>query len=194
MWKKEEGASAGEPPVERAKEMKPARPAAKAGEAATIGPSITIKGDVSGDEDLLIQGRVDGSVSLEQQSVTVGREGRVKADITGRVLIVEGSVTGNLKADERVILRASARVEGDITAPRVVLEDGATFRGLVDMRDSSDTGSKVAARSEGATSSGTTSTSGVDRPTSTPPKSTPDKDKGKEKEASAASGLEKAAS
>jgi cytoskeletal protein CcmA (bactofilin family) len=106
----------------------------KAGrERATIGRSITIRGDVTGDEDLLIQGRVDGSVNLKQHSVTVGSEGEVKANISGRVVTVEGSVEGNLSAEEQVILRSSARVQGDIAAPRLVLEDGARFRGGVDM-------------------------------------------------------------
>ena len=105
------------------------------GERATIGRSITIKGEVTGDEDLLIQGRVDGSIDLKQHSVTVGREGEVKANITGRIVTVEGKVEGNLRADEQVILRASATVQGDISAPRVVLEDGARFRGGVDMAD-----------------------------------------------------------
>jgi cytoskeletal protein CcmA (bactofilin family) len=105
------------------------------GERATIGRSITIKGEVTGDEDLLIQGRVDGSIDLKQHAITVGREGEVKANITGRIVTVEGKVEGNLSADEQVILRASATVQGDISAPRVVLEDGARFRGGVDMAD-----------------------------------------------------------
>jgi cytoskeletal protein CcmA (bactofilin family) len=104
-----------------------------AGERATIGRSITIRGEVSGDEDLLIQGQVEGSVDLKDQAVTVGREGTVKANITGRMVTVEGEVEGNLKADEQVILRSSAKVQGDIVAPRVVLEDGAAFRGGIDM-------------------------------------------------------------
>jgi cytoskeletal protein CcmA (bactofilin family) len=105
------------------------------GERATIGRSITIKGEVTGDEDLLIQGRVDGSIDLKQHAITVGREGEVKANITGRIVTVEGKVEGNLSADEQVILKASATVQGDISAPRVVLEDGARFRGGVDMAD-----------------------------------------------------------
>jgi cytoskeletal protein CcmA (bactofilin family) len=116
------------------------------GERATIGRSITIRGEVSGDEDLLIQGQVDGSVDLKQQAVTVGREGKVKANITGRMVTVEGEVEGNLKADDQVILRSSAKVQGDITAPRVVLEDGATFRGGIDMGATSTTGDKIAHR------------------------------------------------
>lgn len=110
-----------------------AAPPPSAAERATIGRSITIKGEVTGDEDLLIQGRVEGSVDLKQHSVTVGPEGEVKASIVGRVVTIEGRVEGNLSADEQVILRSASSVEGDISAPRVVLEDGARFRGGVDM-------------------------------------------------------------
>jgi cytoskeletal protein CcmA (bactofilin family) len=98
-----------------------------------IGPSIVVRGEVSGNEDLLIQGQLDGSVTLDLHSVTVGSGGRVKADITGRIITIEGNVEGNLNAKEQIILRGSAIVQGDIKAPRVVLEDGASFRGLVDM-------------------------------------------------------------
>ena len=141
MWKKDaEPDTPATPPRPEA----PAAPAAArvpgstpsgSSERATIGRSITIRGDVTGDEDLLIQGRIEGSVDLEQNSVTVGPEGHVKASLRGRVVTVEGVVEGNLTAMERVVLRSSARVQGDITAPRVVLEDGATFRGGVDMGD-----------------------------------------------------------
>lgn len=100
---------------------------------AVIGPSIRIKGDVTGSEDLLIEGEVDGSVSLGDHAIGVGSEGRVNADIVGRVITVDGHVEGNLEAGEQIVLRGTAKVRGDIKAPRVVLEDGATFRGLVDM-------------------------------------------------------------
>lgn len=111
----------------------PSRPASAGAERASIGPSIAIKGDVSGNEDLVIQGRIEGSVQLGQHRVTVGPEGRVKADISGRTVTVEGEVTGNLRGQEQVVLRSTARVEGDIESPRVVIEDGATFRGSIDM-------------------------------------------------------------
>jgi cytoskeletal protein CcmA (bactofilin family) len=100
---------------------------------ATIGRSITLRGDVTGDEDLLIQGHVEGTVDLHQHSVTVGSEGEVVASILGRVVTVEGRVEGNISGTEQVVLRSSALVKGDIRAPRVVLENGARFRGLVDM-------------------------------------------------------------
>lgn len=144
MWKKDEESA--ERPARRPEPNRGADPPARSGgssERASIGRSITIRGDVTGDEDLLIQGRVEGSVDLEQNSVTVGPDGDVKASITGRVVTVEGSVKGDLTAEEQVILRSSARVQGDIKAPRVVLEDGASFRGGVDMGDGADAGRRT---------------------------------------------------
>lgn len=137
MWKKDEDTSAEQEPAKERPRTGSSRSETDPRKAATIGPSITINGDVKGDEDLVIQGRIEGSVDLENQRVTVGREGRVKAAIVGRVVTVEGEVEGDLTADEQVILRSEAHVEGDITAPRVVLEDGANFRGLVDMSNPS---------------------------------------------------------
>ncbi len=141
MWKKDETPeptpyARPEPTTTPAQPAAPLAPARQQGQQATIGSSITIRGDVTGDEDLLIQGRVDGSIDLKQHSVTVGQEGQVKADISGRVIAIEGRVEGNLKAEEQVILRSSAYVQGDIVAPRVVLENGARFRGGVDMGES----------------------------------------------------------
>jgi len=138
MWKKDE-ATPTPTPTPRQAEVAP-RPEAPrrtqaTSERAVIGRSISIRGDVTGDEDLLIQGQVEGSVDLDLHAVTVGAEGRVKANITGRVITVEGEVEGDLNAQEQITLRSTARVNGDITAPRVVLDDGASFRGLVDMGD-----------------------------------------------------------
>jgi cytoskeletal protein CcmA (bactofilin family) len=138
MWKKDEPQETvsrpTQPPMpsQPQRSEAPARPSAVDGRA-TIGRSITIRGDVTGDEELVIQGRVEGTVDLKQHNVTVGPEGKVKADISGCVVTVEGEVEGDLRAQERVVLRSSARVEGDVVAPRVVLEDGATFRGSIDM-------------------------------------------------------------
>lgn len=106
---------------------------ARRGERATIGPSIFIKGDLTGDEDLVIEGRVEGKVDLKQNNVTIGRNGRVKADVFGRVVTVEGEVDGNVVAHEQALLRQSGAIRGNITAPRVVLEDGSRFRGSIDM-------------------------------------------------------------
>ena len=98
-----------------------------------IGPSITIRGDLTGQEDLQVEGRVEGKIDLKQNLVTVGAQGRVKADIYGRLIEVEGEVEGNLFGQEQVIVRRSGSVRGNITAPRVSLEDGANFKGTIDM-------------------------------------------------------------
>jgi len=98
-----------------------------------IGPTITIKGDLSGEEDLLIEGRVEGKIDLPRHSVTVGKSGRIKADVFGKMITVEGEVEGNLFGEEQLVLRQSSTVRGNITAPRVSLEDGANFKGSIDM-------------------------------------------------------------
>jgi len=160
MWKKEETpepvATRRPEPVPGVEHV-PARPVSS--ERATIGRSISINGEVKGDEDLLIQGRVDGSVTLKQHAVTVGTDGSVKADIAARVITVEGRVEGNLTAQEQVILRGSARVQGNITAPRVVLEDGARFRGGVDMGE-------APAETTSGKGASAASTTGADKDTS----------------------------
>ena len=104
-------------------------------EGAMIGRSIQFRGDITGDEDLVIQGRVEGSVDLGQHAVTVGGDGEVIASIAGRVVTVEGRVEGNINGAEQIVLRSSSYVRGDLKAPKVVLENGARFRGLVDMGD-----------------------------------------------------------
>src|SRR5437588_4761741 len=100
---------------------------------ATVGPSIFIKGDLSGDEDLVIEGRVEGKIDLKQHNVTIGKNGRVRADVFGNTVIVEGEVDGNLFAQQQAIVCTSGAVRGNITAPRVMLEDGSRFRGSIDM-------------------------------------------------------------
>jgi cytoskeletal protein CcmA (bactofilin family) len=132
VWKKEDEQPQ-RPVTASSPRPEPPRTAPSRTTYATIGPSIVIHGEVTGDEDLVIQGQVDGSVVLEMHAVTVGDGGRVKAGIKGRVITVEGEVHGDLTAQEQIVLRGTARVQGDLKAPRVVLEDGATFRGLVDM-------------------------------------------------------------
>lgn len=111
----------------------PAAEPPRRGDRATIGPSIFIKGDLTGDEDLVIEGRVEGKVDLKQNNVTIGKNGRVKADVFGRVVTVEGEVDGNVVAHEQAFLRQSGAIRGNISAPRVVLEDGSRFKGSIDM-------------------------------------------------------------
>lgn len=101
--------------------------------AAVIGASIYVRGDVSGDEDLIIQGHIEGTCSFPKNSVTVGGDGRVKANLEALNITVEGQVTGDLHGSEKVAIKRSGRVEGNIVAPRVVMEDGCHFKGSVEM-------------------------------------------------------------
>jgi cytoskeletal protein CcmA (bactofilin family) len=111
----------------------PTAPAEVHGEGALIGQSLYVKGDLRGAEDLRIEGTVEGKIELPQNNVIVGKNGRVKADIYGRVISIEGEVQGNLEAEEQLILRQSSTTRGNIRAARVILEDGANFKGSIDM-------------------------------------------------------------
>jgi cytoskeletal protein CcmA (bactofilin family) len=144
MFKKDEMPTGSTATGATSQTRQPAPPQRGSG-PASIGPSITVKGDISGNEDLVIQGRVEGSVKLVQNNVTIGSNGRVNADVNGRTVIVEGEVKGDLSAEEQIILRHTARVEGGLVAPRVALEDGAVFRGSIEMdsKPSSSSGHKA---------------------------------------------------
>ncbi len=127
-WKRNEP----QPPAASPPQPAP-QPARRPGDSATIGASIRIKGDLSGDEDLLVQGQIQGTIKLQSHNVTVGPSGRVKADIRGRTIRVEGEVDGNLYGEEEIVIRASGRVQGNLQAPRVTLENGSNFKGSIDM-------------------------------------------------------------
>src|SRR5579884_1677712 len=101
---------------------------------ATIGKSLIIKGEVSGSESLFIDGKVEGSISLSGNRVTVGRNGNVAANITAREIVVLGKVRGNLSATDRVDIRNEGSLTGDVVAQRISIEDGAFFKGGIDIR------------------------------------------------------------
>jgi cytoskeletal protein CcmA (bactofilin family) len=98
-----------------------------------LSPSIVLRGEVAGDEDLVIEGRVEGKITLRQNVVTIGAKGRVAAEIHARAVLVDGEIDGNVNAEEQVVLRKASRVRGDIVSPRVTIEDGARFKGSIDM-------------------------------------------------------------
>ena len=100
---------------------------------ANIGKSLHIKGELSGSEDLTIDGKVDGKISLHGQHVTIGPNGHVTAEIHAKSVIVGGQMKGNVIADDRVEIAATGSMMGDVRAPRVVLVDGARFKGSIDM-------------------------------------------------------------
>jgi cytoskeletal protein CcmA (bactofilin family) len=101
---------------------------------ATIGKSLVIKGEVTGSESLYIDGRVEGSISLAGNRVTVGRNGVVAANINAREIVVLGKVRGNLTASDRVDIRSDGSLTGDVVAARISIEDGAYFKGGIDIR------------------------------------------------------------
>ena len=103
-------------------------------ELASIGKSIIINGELSGSEDMTIEGRVDGKIDLKDYVLTVGANGRIKAQVTAKSIVVFGQVTGNLTATEKVDIKEKGSVEGDIVAPRVAIADGSHFKGSVDMQ------------------------------------------------------------
>lgn len=110
-----------------------ARAGARGGQAAVLGPSIEVDGKLKGDEDLVVEGRIKGTVMLKQHTLTVGSQGRLDAEVYAHSILVDGTVHGDLYASERVSIRKTARIEGNILAPRISLEDGAKFRGSIDM-------------------------------------------------------------
>jgi cytoskeletal protein CcmA (bactofilin family) len=101
---------------------------------ATIGKSLVIKGEVTGSESLYIDGRVEGSINLPGNRVTVGKNGVVNANINAREVVVLGKVRGNLTASDRVDIRTEGSLTGDVVAQRISIEDGAFFKGGIDIR------------------------------------------------------------
>ncbi len=100
---------------------------------ANIGKSVTIKGELSGSEDIYVDGQVEGTIQLSGNSVTVGPNGRVKADITAKNLTVGGTLDGNVHASERTELRKTAVVNGDVQTRRIAIEEGAYFKGKLEI-------------------------------------------------------------
>jgi cytoskeletal protein CcmA (bactofilin family) len=107
---------------------------------SVLGPTLTFKGgELSSDEDLIIEGTVEGRIAHQSHQLTIGKSGRVKADVHARIIIVEGTIEGNLRGDEAVYIGRTARVVGNVTSPRVSMEDGATFDGSLKTSQASPT-------------------------------------------------------
>lgn len=141
MWNKDEQSSQSSqskspsPSRSTSEPEAPASPRSQSpsGELTRIGPSVSLRGTLRCEEDLRIEGRLQGEVSVPEHRVVIGSTGRVEADVRGRVVEVEGRVVGDLVGTERVVVAASGNVEGNIKAPRVSLENGAQFKGSIDM-------------------------------------------------------------
>jgi cytoskeletal protein CcmA (bactofilin family) len=112
----------------------PAHTPAISGDQATISKGLFVKGEISGTESLFIDGKVEGSINLTGNRVTVGRNGQVAASINAREVVVLGKIRGNVTATDRVDIRAEGALTGDVTAARISIEDGAYFKGGIDIR------------------------------------------------------------
>ncbi len=125
-------------PTYESPSTRPAQGAAPASaassEQATIGKSLVVKGEVTGSESLYIDGKVEGAINLPGNRVTVGRNGQVSANISAREVVVLGKVRGNINASDRVDIRSEGALTGDVIAQRISIEDGAFFKGGIDIR------------------------------------------------------------
>ncbi len=153
MWKRDESVKPAAPPASTpvaappastpvAAPSAPAAAAPSAGEPrahlgrdmVNIGKSVVIKGELSGSEDLTIEGHVEGRIDLKDNVLTIGPNGKIKAEVFAKSVVVLGEVTGNVTASEKVDIRDNGSVDGDIASPRVAIAEGAHFRGSVDMQ------------------------------------------------------------
>lgn len=123
----------------------PARAQAGNAEQATIGKGLFIKGEISGSESLFVDGKIEGNINLPGNRVTVGRNGQVAANITAREVVILGKIRGNVSATDRVDIRAEGALNGDVAAARISIEDGAFFKGGIDIRKPDTKSASVAA-------------------------------------------------
>ncbi|RPI57522.1 MAG: polymer-forming cytoskeletal protein [Acidobacteria bacterium] len=146
MWKRDEAVRQPAQPAVPTNEAAAAAPAAAAQavrpdtiksqnvrDVVNIGKSVVIKGELNGSEDLTIEGHVEGKIELRDHVLTIGPNGKIKAELFAKSVVVLGEVIGNVSASEKVDIRENGSVEGDITSPRVAIAEGAHFRGSVDM-------------------------------------------------------------
>jgi len=143
MWKRDEAVR---PPAAQPTPPQPTTPAPAPAAAprvdarptmettVNIGKSVVIKGELTGSEDLTIEGQVEGTIQLRDHILTIGSNGRIKAQVFAKAVIVLGEVTGNVTASEKIDIRDNGSVDGDIVSPRVAIAEGAHFRGSVDMQ------------------------------------------------------------
>jgi cytoskeletal protein CcmA (bactofilin family) len=163
MWKRDEAVkptnqpSPPAPVVPTAPASASAAPQAHTGrierDLVNIGKSVVIKGELSGSEDLTIEGHVEGKIELKDNVLTIGPNGRIKASVFAKAVIVLGEVNGNIAASEKVDIRDGGSVDGDIVSPKVAIAEGAHFRGSVDMQRKAGQAATTATASKPADSS-----------------------------------------
>ncbi len=161
MWKRDEAVKPPTPPAPAAPVAPAAAPAAPAVSSTSyetsrssgrdvvhIGKSVVIKGELNGSEDLTIEGNVEGKIELKDHVLTIGSNGKIRAAVFAKAVIVLGEVVGNVSATEKVDIRDNGSVDGDIISPRVAIAEGAHFRGSVDMKRSGAALAKGESKSE----------------------------------------------
>ena len=126
-----------------------------------IGKSVVIKGELNGSEDLTVEGQVEGKIELRQSVLTIGPNGRIKAQVFAKSVIILGEVTGNVTASEKVDIRDNGSVDGDITSPRVAIAEGAHFRGSIDMQKGTATSATKPATTADKSAASSTTTAGT---------------------------------
>ena len=140
MWKRDEAVKPSAPAPAPAQQPVSTAPAPQPEtrrierDVVNIGKSVVIKGELNGSEDLTIEGHVEGKIELKDHVLTIGPNGRIKAQVLAKSVIVLGEVNGNVTATEKVDIRDGGSVDGDIVSPRVAIAEGAHFRGTVDMQ------------------------------------------------------------
>ena len=145
MWKRDEAVKPVSPPPAAAQSPPASAPVGAPAprtdvrthmekDIVNIGKSVVIKGELNGSEDLTIEGHVEGTIQLRDHVLTIGPNGKIKAQVFAKAVIVLGEVTGNVTASEKVDIRDNGSVDGDIISPRVAIAEGAHFRGSVDMQ------------------------------------------------------------
>jgi cytoskeletal protein CcmA (bactofilin family) len=134
------------PPAPSVEPTRPAAASSSTGEQATIGKGLFIKGEITGSESLYIDGKIEGTINLPGNRLTVGKNGQVNAAINAREIVVLGKVRGNVSATDRVDIRAEGSLTGDVAAARIRIEDGAFFKGGIDIKKPE--GSKAAQATE----------------------------------------------
>jgi cytoskeletal protein CcmA (bactofilin family) len=157
MWKREEAAkpvtpspAATVPGSTSGVSRPPVRASKQDVSVGHIGKSVLIKGELNGSEDLTIEGQVEGKIELGEHVLTIGSHGRIRAEVFAKIVVVQGAVTGNIKATEKVAIEGSGAVEGDITAPKIAIAEGSRFRGSVDMSPAGQQESGRTASAQGA--------------------------------------------
>jgi cytoskeletal protein CcmA (bactofilin family) len=128
---------------------RPQPPTHGGNDVANIGKSISIKGDLTGNEDIVVEGTVEGKIDLPNNQLTVGADGNVRAEVTAKAVIVVGKVAGNVHGTERVEIQATGVVDGDVSAPKLIVAEGAVVNGSIKMSTKAGAGS-------GAGTAGTT--------------------------------------